>query len=181
LILFLFSDSGKSALKCLILSDSIAKYVSEIRDASVVSFSGINIVRLTKEIQWGQIDINAKNVIIHVGTNDINSSDVGAIMSSFNNLISVIRQSSKANIVISGILPRPVDWDRSNDKVKAINKLLVGLCKDRKIRFVHTYKVFLHEGKPKRELFAVRDGGLHLNLEGSRLLEKFFVNVVAHM
>ena len=157
------------------------KYISGIGDTSVRAFSGINIARLTSMIQSKRLRINAKNVIVHVGTNDINSMDTGSIMSCYSNLISVIREVSEANIVISGILPRPVDWLHTNDDVKQINKDLVEFCKKRRVRFVHTYKVFLHAGKPRRDLFAVRDRGLHLNLEGQRLLKAFFVNVVAHL
>ena len=146
-----------------------------------MAFSGITIARLTYMIQSKQIDVSAENVIVHVGTNDINSMDTGSIMSSFSNLISVIRDVSRAKIVISGILPRPVDWLRTNDNVKSVNKGLVGFCKKRKVRFVHTYKIVLHFGMPRRDLFAVKDRGLHLNLEGQRLLKAFFVNVVAHL
>ena len=155
--------------------------MSDISDTRIIAFPGINIVRLTNKIQSRNVDIAAKHLILHVGTNDINSLDGGAILSCYNNLISVIRQISSVNILISGILPRPLDWHKNNDKVKFVNKKLVQLCKDRGVRFLHTYKYFLHAGTPKRELFAVRDGGLHLNLEGTRVLRSFFINVVAHL
>ena len=177
--LFFLSDSA--SLKCLILSDSIAKYVSGISDARVIAFPGINISRMTQKVQSRRIEISARNVIFHVGTNDICRMDVGEMLSAFNNLITVTKDLSNANVLISAILPRPIDWDASDDKVKMINKKLVELCKDRNIRFLHTYKYFVKSGRPKRELFAIRDGGLHLNLEGTKILKKLFVNVVAHL
>ena len=155
--------------------------MSGISDAKVIAFPGINISRMTHKVQSRHIDISARNIIFHVGTNDISRLDIGEMLSAFSNLITVTKGVSNANILISAILPRPVDWNASDDKVKMINKKLVDLCKDRNIRFLHTYKYFIKSGRPKRELFAIRDGGLHLNLEGTQILKKFFVNVVAHL
>ena len=39
--------------------------------------------------------------------------------------------------------------------------------------FVCTYKPFTHCGKPKVELYAKNDGGLHPNTEGSNRLKHF--------
>lgn len=36
-------------------------------------------------------------------------------------------------------------------------------------------------GNPRREYFAIKDGGLHLNLEGSRRLSEFLINTFAHL
>lgn len=122
--------------------------------------------------------------IIHIGTNDINSNDklsVDAIMSYFNNLITVIRDVSSTHIILSSILPRPVDYTSTNGKVKEVNARLKVLCKTRHCQFVQSFKSFFKGGKPIRELFSVRDGGLHLNLEGIRQLKKVFIKVVAHL
>ena len=73
-----------------------------------------------------------------------------------------------AMIVTSSILPRPKDHVSYGDRVKNVNKGLVKLCKDRQLRFLHTYKPFLKYCKPKRETFAVRQQGLSLNGEGTR-------------
>jgi lysophospholipase L1-like esterase len=123
-------------------------------------------------------------IIIHVGTNDINSHDklsLDQIISYFNNLITVIRDISPTHIVFSSILPRPVDYSQTSGKVKLVNQRLEAKCKERKCQFVHSYRFFFHGGKPISDLFAVRDGGLHLNFEGTRRLRNFFIHTVSHL
>lgn len=101
----LLSEAG--SIRVQIVSDSMAKYVTGIRHTEVIPFPGININRLTNKIQNGLLSLDKAFTIIHVGTNDIHSSNIGEILSAFNNLISVIRQKSPTSIVISAILPRP--------------------------------------------------------------------------
>ena len=55
-----------------------------------------------------------------------------------------------------------------------MNNKLKELCKTRNIKFLHSYRPFTKACKPLRELFAVRDQGLHLNFEGTRRLRQFF-------
>ena len=107
--------------------------------------------------------------------------DKGAILSSFNNLITIVRGLSKTKIVFSSVLPRPVDHESNGEKVKHVNKDLMKLCEQRKIKFLHSYRPFLKFGKPIRELFAIRDHGLHLNLAGLRRLRLFFINTIVHL
>ena len=57
-------------------------------------------------------------MILHVGTNNIEKMETGAILSAFNNLISSIRQKSDPMIVISSILLRPKDHSSDGDRVK---------------------------------------------------------------
>lgn len=155
--------------------------MSGITGATLISFPGINISRLTFRISRGQVDLNSRHLILHVGTNDINSLLVPEIVASYNDLISVVRDNSVCDIVVSAVLPRPIDHDKNGEKVKDLNKKLKTLCIDRQCKFVKTFKPFLHAGEPRRELYAVRDGGLHLNWEGCRRLRQFFINCVAHL
>lgn len=72
-------------------------------------------------------------------------------------------------------------YDPLESRVKQINKQLKALCDRRKLQYLHTYRIFLHNNHPIRSLFAVKDGGLHLNAEGTRKLRDFFINTVAHL
>lgn len=168
-----------------IISDSIAKDVSGIWHTKVIAFPGINIARLSARIQNAHFLVSKPFTIIHVGTNDINSREnysVDEIISFFNNLITLIRSiNSHTHIVFSSILPRPCDYMDTSAKVKQVNKLLEGLCKERNCQFIHSFRPFFKFGKPIRSLFAVKDKGLHLNLEGTRLLRRFFINTVSHL
>ena len=117
-------------------------------------------------------------MILHVGTNNIDKMEIGAILSAFNNLIS---SRSDPMIVISNILPRPKDHSSHGDQVKNVKKGLVQLSKDRKVLLLHTYRPFLKYCLPKREMFAINDQGLHLNTDGTRRLRQFFINSVAYL
>lgn len=178
--LFLFVSESK-VIRVLIVSDSMAKYVKDVRHTEVLAFPGTNINRLASKIQNGQISIDKEFSIFHVGTNDINMLNVGEIMSSFNNLISIVKKNSHTKIIMSSILPRPVDHQTTGDKVKLVNNKLKQLCKDRHVQYLHTFRPFVKNNQPVRELFAIKDQGLHLNLEGTRRLRQFFINTIAHL
>ena len=111
------------------------------------------------------------------------SHSIGEIMSYYQNLITYIKSHSSTKIIVSAIIPRPCDLpkDPSEKRVKDMNKELKLLCKRRNLQFLHTYRIFLHNNKPIRSYYAVNDQGLHLNLEGSRKLRRFFINTVAHL
>ncbi|XP_060567404.1 uncharacterized protein LOC132726152 [Ruditapes philippinarum] len=168
--------------KCTIVSDSIAKNVSGIWDTQITAFPGINISRLSFRISQGQVDLRSAYVILHVGTNDVTGPrSEDEIISSFNDLISNVRQQSSGSIIVSAIIPRPIDFDTTGNRVKNLNNKLVLLCKSRNVIFIRTFKPFLKCGLPRREYYAIKDGGLHLNLEGTRRLKEFFINTIAHL
>ena len=169
--------------KCVIISDSIAKHVADIRETDVRAFPGMTTSQLTSKISRGCINLNYDNVLIHIGTNDVNSYSAEEILSLFSNLISIVKtQVDKfTKIYISTILPRPVDFIDTGTKVKSFNVSLEDLCKDRKVKLVKSFRPFLKNNQPRRELFEIKDGGLHLNLDGTRRLRQTFINTVAHM
>ena len=167
-----------------ILSDSMAKHISGINHTTVQAFPAATLSRLQSKILSHKASIDYKYTILLIGTNDIASSlSVGQLLSLFENLITVIRSRSNTKLIISAIIPRPCDLhiDPTESKVKSVNKELKILCKRRHIQFLHTFRIFLHNNKPIRSYFALNDGGLHLNREGTRRLRLFFINVVAHL
>ena len=164
-----------------IISDSIAKHVTDILHSEVIAFPGIHINQLANKIEKGHLYRDKPVSIIHVGTNDVVHMEAGAMLSCFNNLISQIRKKSNTSIVMSALLPRPVDHSLLGDKVKHVNNKLKQLCKDRKVQYLHTFRPFTKADVPLRELYAVNDQGLHLNTEGTRRLRQFFINTVAHL
>ena len=86
-------------------------------------------------------------------------------MSYYENLITYIKSKSSTKSIVSAIIPRPCDLPK---EVKDMNKELKLLCNRRKMQFLRTYRIFLHENKPIRSNYAVNDQGLHLNFEGTR-------------
>ncbi|KAL4230416.1 hypothetical protein ACF0H5_010798 [Mactra antiquata] len=127
--------------------------------------------------------ISRPYTIIHVGTNDIaqDNMSVDNILSQFSSLIVLIRRLSRTKIIISSILPRPIDLFFTETKIKELNKRLKIKCKERGVQFVASFHTFLKNAKPVKELYAVRDGGLHLNYESTNKLRSEFVNTISHL
>ena len=99
--------------------------------------------------------INFNYTILHVGTNDVDSSlKVGEIMSYYENLVTYIKSHSSTNLIISAIIPRPCDLehDPSETRVKKLNRELKSMCLRRNLQFLHTFRPFLHCNKPIRSI-----------------------------
>ena len=167
-----------------ILSDSILKHITNLKHTIMQVFRDASITRIQNKISNHMTSVNFKYTILFVGTNDLDSkAEVGGISSLYNNLITYIQSKSKTSVIVCGILPRPCDLskDPQEKRVKDTNKGLISLCKMRNLQFLHTYRPFLHNNNPIRSYFAVKDTGLHLNLEGSRRLRLFFMNTINHL
>lgn len=117
-----------------------------------------------------------------MGTNNIGKNDsFNHIISDFGNLIATIR-GSKPNIriIVSSILPRPVDHQDTDPKIRKVNAYLkTVMSKDLNFKFICSYKAVSKFGTYSRYLFAKHDGGLHLNTEGSNRLRYFFLRVIS--
>ena len=59
-----------------------------------------------------------------------------------------------------------------------LNKVM---SRDMNFEFVCTYKPFTHCGKPKVQLYAKNDGGLHPNTEDNNIFKHFFLQVITHL
>lgn len=125
---------------------------------------------------------NSDYLIIHVGTNNIGKRDsFDHIISDFANMIAIVRRSKPSiRIIISGILPRPVDHTVTDTMIKKVNNYLrLTMSSDLNFKFVCTYKAVSKFGTYCRYLFAKLDNGLHLNTEGSNRLRHFFLRVIS--
>ena len=149
------------------------------------SFSGDTISKITYKVDKNIAKLNNFDyVLFHVGTNDVdNESSFDHIISDFGNLIGVVRKKyPKINIIISSILPRPKDYDATDPFTRRINSyLLNNMSKPYNFKFIKSYRPFVFGGKVRRELFAKRDGGLHLNTQGTSRLRYYFLRTIASM
>lgn len=164
------------------ISDSIAKYIDNVDGLVVQSYRGATISQLESYILNEDLRLHSFDFIIfHVGTNDISRFSTKMIMQSFKFLIRSCRNVARqVPIGISAILPRPVDFDTTRDICVEVNIKLEEFCKMYDLKFIRSYKRFLHAGRPIRRLFAHQDGGLHLNYEGTRQLRQCFINTIRH-
>lgn len=167
----------------IVIGDSIIKNLDPIEGVQLKAFPGATIGKLgylinSREIKWA----NYQYVIIHVGTNNVaNKNTISSILSDFGNLIANIRKlNPHIRIIVSSILPRPVDHTLTDSIIRNINvQLEKSLSKTLNFKFVKSYRPFCRAGAVQRCLFARLDGGLHLNLAGSSTLRHFFVRVIS--
>lgn len=184
----------------IILGDSIPKYISDIEGVVLQSFPGATIAKLANRIDSRQVSLEGFDyVLVHVGTNDIDNyvnreppfrkqvTDVDHafdnIISDYGNLIGIIRKKKhNISILMSAILPRPKDHMKTDSLIRKVNGYLEkDMSKTSRITFLRSYKPFMYAGNVKRELFAKKDGGLHLNTEGTNKLRYFFLRSLASM
>ena len=85
------------------------------------------------------------------------------------------------NIFISSILPRPDDFNYTGPKCKSIDLLLCKICSQYNVHFIRLYKRFFFKTLPVRLLYAIQDGGLHLNEAGQYELRRCFQHAINHM
>ena len=176
--MFNFSDAG---LRALLISDAIAKYVEDIDGLTVLPFRGARLQDIERKVKRGEFSNNYSHVILHVGTNDICSDNSNKIFINFKFLIKAcLNYFVFSKIIISSILPRPVDFLSTKNKCIEINQKLNSYCLSNNVGFVKSYKRFLKEGQPIRHLFAKQDG-LHLSFEGTKQLRWCLINTVRHL
>ena len=97
---------------------------------------------------------------------------------------SIRKAKPDIHIIISSILPRPVDHHVTDPMIKDVNRFLnLEMSKDLGFKFVCSYKAVSKYGTYRRYLFAKLDKGFHLNLyilEGANRLRHFFLMVISN-
>ena len=148
----------------------------------MVVIPGATIGQITSYIsQHKRTLIIFDKIIVHVGTNDIHSTE-DQFRAAYCNLISLIKQTCPLSLIaMSAIIPRCVDYEKTFKKTISVNSALSQLCQSFQIEYFASYSYLVRNGVVRSELYAVNDGGLHLNYEGSRLLGLYFVRRLAHM
>ena len=162
----------------LLLTDSIAKYVA-IEGLETLPYRGTTIREMKDRVRENDKIKEYKNIIIHVGTNDIGNKSY-VIMSDFMGLVEVVAaKNPEAKIILSAIIPRPVDQRSTNRKVIEINREITNYAKERGIQYTRTDKLFREGYRTKYEYYA--QDGLHLNFQGTLKLTNLFREVLWHL
>ena len=184
-VIFFFLFFFAEFKKVVIVSDSIAKHVQGIEGVDMRPFPGDTIAKIVRRLETKQVRLDKYDyILLHVGTNDIDDKvPFHNMISDFGNLLGVVRKLKPTiKIIISSILPRPVDYDNTDNPSRRVNGYLEKfMSKTMKFLFIKSYRPFMFGGKPRRELFAKRDGGLHLNTEGTSRLRYYFLRTIAAM
>lgn len=117
--------------------------------------------------------------------NDIQSLKEGEILSSNQNLISVIRERRKSKIVISAIIPRRVVDISTVEKVKHINVKLKQFCRERKVGYLNSYFqtffFFLKELSIRARIIRCQRRGFAFKSGRNNAFAPVFINSVADL
>ena len=107
------------------------------------------------------------NIIIHVGTNDINSKEPRSTAEGIVNLaLQIEGDAPNTNVAISGLVSRADDKER---KVSSVNKILKKFCHQNHWDFIEHNNV---------NLTHLNRGGLHLSKSGTALLAENFCKYI---
>ena len=175
----------------LVLTDSIGKALPSRPQWQHVLLSGKSFPEATSGIHDRSIRVGGRRVIvIHLGTNGLCYNTWRGKMTPETVLYELICQvellfravrtfNSTAFIVFSAVLPRRCDWENTKKVVLDFNTKLKAFCKRKNCGFMPTYSSFSvsrgpEKGNPLPGLWAIRDGGLHLNLPGRHLFTERF-------
>lgn len=172
------ADSNSNPKKSvIILGDSIVKNLNSWEMSSnlknckvkVMSFSGATI-ECMQDYMKPSIRDNPNHFILHVGTNNLNSTEPAIDIAQ-----SIIKQAltlknEKHDVSVSSIILRKDNW---NNKAIEVNENLKELCEEKNIFFIdHSNSI------KQRHLNRSR---LHLNMKGSAVLGKTFVNHISNI
>ena len=156
---------GDSMVKGL-RPDKISKSVKH--KTQVKSFPGATVEDLTDYIK-PSLKRNPKNIIIHVGTNDLKRKRAKDIAKNIERLCQSIKvEHPQMSISVSEIIQREDNQDLAV-KASAVNKELARYSEQKKFYFIK------NENIDKRKLNLY---GLHLNKQGSAALAK---NIISHV
>ena len=167
------TDKSKREKRVFIIGDSMIKKVNgflltrNINHKFIVkvrSFQGAKIKCMTDYVKPTIKDFDPEHIIIHVGTNDLNSERTASQIA---NSIINLQQSLKSinnTVTISLIVPRN---DELNNKAHEVNNRLVNMCKERNISYID------HSETISRDRH-LNESNLHLNKYGTLEFAKRF-------
>jgi hypothetical protein len=162
----------------IIIGDSIVKNFRHIKDCDVYSFSGVSLEEMTKLISsYPSLISSVSTILLHCGTNNIEKDTTETILSKFEALVHVVKSiNADAKILISSILPRPLDFSTLGFRATVINSSLKRKCLNWGVYFVATHKMTLKFGKFCPEFYQ---DGIHLNQPGVKRVRQFFCQRLA--
>ena len=153
-----------------------------MRNTQLQAFGGLKSDRLISKIRNRVISCHGvRNVIVHVGTNDIYDFTISQFESNIRNAISEIRKcNTDCLIFLSSILPRPTDFKCSKELVSNFNQVLQNISDSLSyVRYMGIDKVFYSKyKKPIGCLFSADK--LHLSTTDLNKILNYIANTLAH-
>ena len=172
------------------MTDSIGKALPHHQLWEHCLLSGKSFPDATAKIYDRSVVVGGRRVIaIHLGTNgicfrtwarDTMENRLHELMLQVKQLYTAICTfNATCFIVFSAVLPRKCDWSKTRSLCFNFNHSLKRFCAEKHCGFMPTYTSFAvkkgqSKGDPLPGLWAVNDGGLHLNLPGRFLFGERF-------
>ena len=112
--------------RVIIVGDSVIKNMDPLDGVVVKCFPSAIIAKLSRLLPTDVKLLNFEYIIIHVGANNIGNRDsCGYILSNYGNLIASVKKLKPSiRMIVSAILPRPVDHDDTDSMITAVNFVL---------------------------------------------------------
>ena len=163
----------------LFLGDSITERYSleEYYDNLPVVNSGISVNKTTdilSDMKERIYQYNPTKIFLLIGTNDLNSTDEEIVNITFDNIKKIIKEirenRSDTTIYVESVYPinstieNTVVTNRTNKKVKALNKKLADYCYKENCNYINLYDTLTDDEDNLKEEYT--EDGLHLNSLG---------------
>ena len=99
-------------------------YLPDMKNTQKQAFGGLTSGRLVGKLQNRVFTVSEFcNIIVHVGTNDVNSISTNMYESNMKKIIDDIRiMNPSCTILLSSVLPRLIDFKQSRFKVSNFNE-----------------------------------------------------------
>ncbi|CAC5422083.1 unnamed protein product [Mytilus coruscus] len=167
----------------IVISDSILKYLPEMRNTQLQAFGGLSCELLLRKLKnrvftWYHFN----NIIVHVGTNDLFNINTNVFEKYIRDIIHELRICNPdCVIILSSILPRPCDFNHSELFVINFNNVLKQLSSSlTNVRYMASEKTFYNRvRKPINTLFSIDK--LHLSTTGLNKVFSFIANTLEHL
>ena len=174
------NNNEKTKQTVFILGDSMVKKVNgffltkDIKHKYLVKVRSFNSAKtrcMQDHVKPTIRDFNPEHIIIHVGTNDLNSEKTASQIANSIVELALSLKSESNKIYISLIVPR---YDELNNKVNEVNFRLMNMCQARNIAYInHSDSI-----DPEQHL---NESNIHLNKYGNIEFSKNFADFLYNM
>lgn len=172
-IIVVYSFGTTNMASRLVIGDSIAQNLRHLNDTDIWSFRGASVNDIINCISFINVS-DYSCIVLLCGTNNIISDDLKGILASFHTLVQKLMfLNPLALIIISSVLPRPIDDTLVGHKVILVNYLLKKYSLDWGAHFIPSFKLFLSHGHIVKQLYHT--DLLHLSLNGTIRLRQYFL------
>ena len=174
----IYKDYERPEVRHIVLADSMLKRCDFVPFAILFAIGGGSIFHFVERARTDRIVWDWRNydlIVLNCGTNDIANGYADRIVEWVKDLHKLItRANPNIHFIVNGILPRPVDFEKSKKIVVNTNTALREWAKvTPNTGFYPVYHSFTKNYKPRadQQLFSRRDK-LQLTCNGTGRMEK---------